>query len=497
MLLFGAAFVLRLIFLNQPLWLDEAVTAKVIRTIPLMDIAARFSPADFHPPLFYIFMKMWSMLFGTSEIALRMPSVIFSVLAGHAVFLIGTRMKNVRFGLWAAALYLFNPLAVYYSQEARMYSLVTFLFAFILYFAFELIARHEERKENSFVRFFRKVFQKEQTFYRLNEPTLLILLNVFVVLAMWTFYGSVFFVAAILFLFILRKKHRYFFLTAGVLALCLILEYPLLSTQLENAQKSLAAVSNWTSVLGTVSLKNLMLIPVKFSVGRISFHPKIAYYLVAGFWTLFMLLFALLGALRQRLLSVVFLVSLTLGFLFSFISPMLQYFRFLYLLVPFSLLVAEGVEEYLGVKKKKGFFHFMHMFRKQEQKKFIHILRENAVFEILLGGLLFCSLSYLLIPQFHREDWRSLAKSLPADKPVYMILSSSDPLLYYRDMPLRDLRKIPEELFFEQDIVVVPYTAQVHGLDYESALHGKGCYLREKKVFREVFFERWSCGFRS
>ncbi|PJA55943.1 hypothetical protein CO165_00980, partial [Candidatus Roizmanbacteria bacterium CG_4_9_14_3_um_filter_33_18] len=71
----------------------------------LTQIISKFSPTDFHPPLYYLFMKLWTNLFGYSEIALRMPSILFSLMTGYVVYLIG--------GVWAMAFFLFNPLIVY------------------------------------------------------------------------------------------------------------------------------------------------------------------------------------------------------------------------------------------------------------------------------------------------------------------------------------------------------------------------------------------------
>src|SRR3989338_11157664 len=117
--IFLLAFLIRLIALNQSLWLDEAVTANVVINYGFTDIISGFSPNDFHPPLYYLFMKLWTNFFGYSEIALRVPSVLFSLLTGYVIYLIG--------GIWSAAFFLFNPLIVYYSQEARMYMMATFL----------------------------------------------------------------------------------------------------------------------------------------------------------------------------------------------------------------------------------------------------------------------------------------------------------------------------------------------------------------------------------
>ena len=106
-LVFLFAFLIRLIALDQSLWLDEATTAKVIQNYNYSEIITKFSPLDFHPPLYYLFMKFWTNIFGYSEISLRIPSVLFSLMTGYVVYLIG--------GIWSAIFFLFNPLIVYYS----------------------------------------------------------------------------------------------------------------------------------------------------------------------------------------------------------------------------------------------------------------------------------------------------------------------------------------------------------------------------------------------
>lgn len=142
-LLFLFSFLIRLIHLDQSLWLDEATTAVAVKTHSFWNIVTQFSPTDFHPPLYYLVMKVWTGIFGYSEVALRMPSVLFSLGAGWMVYKIGKIISESRNGVrddkdrnlafWATAFFLFNPLIIYYSQEARMYAMVTFTIAVSFY----------------------------------------------------------------------------------------------------------------------------------------------------------------------------------------------------------------------------------------------------------------------------------------------------------------------------------------------------------------------------
>lgn len=437
-----AAFLIRLVSLNQSLWLDEAATAKVVQHFGFTQIVSGFSPNDFHPPLYYLFMKFWTDVFGFSEISLRMPSVIFSLLAGLIIYKIGTLLKNKSAGLWSAALFLFNPLIVYYSQEARMYMTATFLLTCSLYYFIKMLQNQKSKIKNIF------------------------LFNLFCILSFYTFYGSVFLIAGFLIYIYYKKHYRLFFLSLIFNLLSLILISPLLTQQFIHARQSLQIVMNWKQVLGTATIKNLLLIPLKFSSGRISFNPKIVYYLIAGAWSLFIWCFIIRAGFKKRLLLFLIICSLGIGLLFSFVSPLLQYFRFLYLIPIMSILLAFAL-----------------------QKQIV----ENATvyrYAVAVGFLAF-SFVYLLFPQFHREDWKSLGQSFKNTRSVYMIIPSSDPVRYYSPaISIRELRTL-EGIELEKEITVIPYTADIYGFDYKKELQKKGFTYKETKSFRGLWYEIW------
>jgi len=109
-------------------------------------------------------------------------------------------------------------------------------------------------------------------------------MNIFISLSFLTFYGSIFFILVILFYFLFKKQYKYLILTTFYLLIVFLIVSPLLYQQWVNSKISLVEVKNWFLVLGKANLKNLLLIPIKFSVGRISFYPKLAYWLLAGFF---------------------------------------------------------------------------------------------------------------------------------------------------------------------------------------------------------------------
>ena len=439
--MFISVFLIRLIALNQSLWLDEGTTARVVKEYGFTQIVSGFSRSDFHPPLYYFFMKAWTLVFGTSEIALRMPSVIFSILTGWIIYLIG--------GVWPAAFFLFNPLVIYYSQEARMYLMATFFLTGSIYYLLQLVIARRSRSNPVNI----------LHLTRLPRSLRSLAMTVCILLSFLTFYGSIFLIAPMLLYLLYKKDYRSFLMSSFALGLSLIIISPLLYQQLLNSKKALGIVLNWKQVLGTVNIKNLLLIPIKFSFGRISFYPKKNYYLIAGLWSALVWLFAIKGGIKKRLLLFLAATPILIGLIFSFFTPLLQYFRFLYLLPIISILIAVGAN-------------------KQWQRWTILI------------GFTALSLVYLINPGFHREDWKSLALKISPNKPVYMIPSSSDALRYYKNnIKIYNLLKINN--LQENNIIIIPYTSEIYGFDYHQILKEKKYILTSIEYSRGLSFENW------
>ena len=120
------AFGLRIVALDaQSLWYDEAVTAQVAQQG--LGELARWTADDIQPPLYYAAVAGWTRLANTGEWALRFPSAAFGLLMVALAFVLGKRLFG-RPAAWIAALLgAIHPLWVYYSQEARMYTLLTAL----------------------------------------------------------------------------------------------------------------------------------------------------------------------------------------------------------------------------------------------------------------------------------------------------------------------------------------------------------------------------------
>ena len=119
------AVCLRLLGLSQqPLWYDEAVTF----TRASMDLSEAWRvtvETDSHPPFYYAIVRGF-LVFGDTEVALRLFSVLSGILIVVLAFDFGRILSGTTAGLTAALLVAVSPLLIYYSQEARMYSLLAF-----------------------------------------------------------------------------------------------------------------------------------------------------------------------------------------------------------------------------------------------------------------------------------------------------------------------------------------------------------------------------------
>lgn len=119
--LVGAA--LRLYRLGaQSLWGDEALSALIAASNLAQVLDNAF--ASVHPPGYYFLLHLWRFAAGGTDMALRYPSAFLGVLGIVLTYQLGCNIRSKRLGLWAAGITALAPFHVFYSQEARMYTLL-------------------------------------------------------------------------------------------------------------------------------------------------------------------------------------------------------------------------------------------------------------------------------------------------------------------------------------------------------------------------------------
>ena len=88
-----------------------------------------------HPPLFYVFLKLWIAIGGESILWLRAFPVVFSVIAIFPLISLLRELKqNTRVQLICLSLLIFNGILLKYSQEVRMYSVMMCFALFSMWF---------------------------------------------------------------------------------------------------------------------------------------------------------------------------------------------------------------------------------------------------------------------------------------------------------------------------------------------------------------------------
>jgi mannosyltransferase len=120
---------------RQSLWFDEGLSV-LFAARPVPQLLHTLIYEDLHPPLYYLLLHFWMALAGSSEWAVRMPSLFAAVLLVPLSFAIvreiwgqGTQASTAwhALGISAAALVGASPFIAYYAQETRMYTLAAML----------------------------------------------------------------------------------------------------------------------------------------------------------------------------------------------------------------------------------------------------------------------------------------------------------------------------------------------------------------------------------
>jgi mannosyltransferase len=107
----------------QSLWYDEAFTAVHVFHPSLSATLSAMVHTENSPPLWYLLEWVDVRVLGDGAFALRLPSALAGIATVPVAWAIGRELSGRRAALIAAALVAVNPLFVWYSQEARVYSL--------------------------------------------------------------------------------------------------------------------------------------------------------------------------------------------------------------------------------------------------------------------------------------------------------------------------------------------------------------------------------------
>ena len=233
---------IRAISLNQSFWLDEAAQA-VLSAKPL---GAVNYAVDFQPPLYYILIHFWMKLGIHGEWFLRLPSILFGAMTCGATYILFKNLFNRKVGLISGLLLALAPYHIYYSQELRMYSLLTFLV--LLSWVFLYKNQWKRFAIISALAFFTHYFAFVNIFAQM----------IYVVLAD-------------------RKNVQKISFYSGLAILPFMLWIPTLLKQIEQSKHLILLLPGWKAVSNPGFFKFIPLVFAKFTVGMIRPENKILY----------------------------------------------------------------------------------------------------------------------------------------------------------------------------------------------------------------------------
>jgi hypothetical protein len=108
---------------------DPAGPVRVVRAVLLSDTS---------PPLYYLLLNLWTRGLGTSDTALRAFSVWWALASLPILWLLGRELGGSAAAWSVCLLFAFSPVALFYSAEGRMYSLLWFLAAALAWLTLQL-----------------------------------------------------------------------------------------------------------------------------------------------------------------------------------------------------------------------------------------------------------------------------------------------------------------------------------------------------------------------
>lgn len=128
----------------QGLWFDEGYSI-LISQKSLADLI-HFTSVDVHPPVYYLILKLWTFLFGSSELGLRFLSIFFFASTLIVLTKLLKNLFNTKIALVALTLTAFSPLLIRYSFEIRMYTLMSLIAVLATYILVKALQVNDQKR---------------------------------------------------------------------------------------------------------------------------------------------------------------------------------------------------------------------------------------------------------------------------------------------------------------------------------------------------------------
>jgi len=338
------------------LWLDEAVTYH-FASLPYSELWRSLETGtEFNPPLFY-FLESLMLRFGNSEAILRTIPGLAGTLLIPVFYLLGKEFRDKNSGLICATLATFSIFLIYYSQEARAYSLALLFVSLAILFFF--------------------------TGYQRNLVSHWVLCGVFSGLALWThFYtaiitGFLLFFGLFLIIFDKEEKKEYVKNLGMFLVSFIVVTLPLIIVTFDLFLKRTA--ESPTYGLGGIIVL-IYAIPALLGGDLLLVGILSIFFIIGVIWCLF--------EERKKGIFLLFgiVTILIISYFVSFKMPF--ELRFFYIMIPFL---------FLGIA--------------YSTRIFCHIFKKRMVVIIMIIGIALVHVPLLITTHmvYTKENWRDFS----------------------------------------------------------------------------------------
>lgn len=137
-------FVLKIKNVSTPSLAKDEPFSVYYSQFDLSTIISELSQGN-NPPLYEVFLHIWTSLFGISEFSVRFPSVVFSSLTVYFIYQICRKFFSTKTAILAALLFTLSNYQIYFAHEARVYPLFMLLTAVSMYQFLKLISSQYSR----------------------------------------------------------------------------------------------------------------------------------------------------------------------------------------------------------------------------------------------------------------------------------------------------------------------------------------------------------------
>ena len=147
LIIFFLGIFFRLYNLNfEDLWHDEILSFWIADpSISFLETLNRHNELEVVPVLFNLILKYFYKVFGYNVYFGRYLSCFFGIISIFFCYLLYLQFKNSNGSIFFITLISFNIFLIKYSQELRVYSLMTLLISLSLYFLFKIFNKKQDK----------------------------------------------------------------------------------------------------------------------------------------------------------------------------------------------------------------------------------------------------------------------------------------------------------------------------------------------------------------